>query len=527
MGAPRGRNASLWVIAALVITALAIAGWRLDALDWNASALVPDKMWDVTVAVTLEGHGGPTKVATFVPTGDDRQTVLETSSRSGGFELQTIDQAGGRVAQWHAADVSGPRAISYRYRVVTRAVRYDIDPTINLGDPLGAGVDPSYLAATEAIQSQAPDVEALALKLVPEDGALLGFLRATFDHVQGYKFAAFKGTTDALTALRLGEASCNGRSRLMVALLRNRGVPARLVGGLILTHGSKRTSHQWLEVFLGGHWLPFDALNHHFASLPARYLALYRGDEALFTHSQDIKFAHLFTMDSDLIPRAELKGTGRSMGLWAAFATIGVSLDLLTLIMMIPIGATVVTLFRNVLGVRTFGTFLPALVASAAHHTGLWWGLVGFIGLIVVVSIGRKILGRLELLHSPQMAVLLTTVIAGMLGVSWLGVELDLRNLARVSLFPVAILAITSERFALMEIEEGAAVAWGTMLRTAVVIGFCYLTMNSLSLQIVMIGFPELLLVIIAINIWLGRWMGLRLSEWVRFRSLITPKAVS
>lgn len=502
----------------------AILGFRrLQALDFDVSALVPDKVWDVEVSMSLTGHGDAVRVATYVPMSERRQTVLEASSRAGAFELQTLDRDGGRLAEWQAQALEGPQQISYRYRVATRAVRYEIDPTIRVGDPLASGADAQWLEATDDIQVEAPDVAALAARLVPDDGSLAGFLQAAFDHVQGFGFQPFKGTTDAVTALRLGEASCNGRSRLLVALLRNRGVPARLVGGLILEPGSKRTSHQWLEARLGGHWVPFDALNRHFATLPANYLALYRGDRVLFTHSRDIGFRYAFRMDSDLVPRAELRGEGAATGLWATFATIGVPLELLTLIIMIPIGATVVTLFRNVLGLRVFGTFLPALVASACHHTGFWWGMVGFVGLIVVISLTRRMLGHLELLHSPQLAVLLTAVIASMLGISYLGVELDLRDLARVSLFPVAIMAITSERFALMEIEEGSLKAWTTLARTVVVIGCCYLTMQSLSLQILMLGFPELLLVIVAIDIWLGRWMGLRMSEWIRFRRLILP----
>lgn len=37
---------------------------------------------------------------------------------------------------------------------------------------------------------------------------------------------------------------------------------------------------------------------------------------------------------------------------------------------MLPLGALVVVLFRNVIGVPTFGTFLPALIAAAAGGRG-------------------------------------------------------------------------------------------------------------------------------------------------------------
>ena len=199
-------------------------------------------------------------------------------------------------------------------------------------------------------------------------------------------------------------------------------------------------------------------------------------------------------------------------------------MELLTLIIMIPLGALVVVIFRNVMGLRTFGTFLPALIAAAARNTGFLWGTIGFCLIIVLVSLARRGLRRMELLHSPQLAVLLTLVIGMLLMLTLLGARLGLAGLAKVSLFPVAILAITAERFALMEEEDGSWLAWQTLGQTLLVVFFCYLTMSSLSLQILMLAFPELLLVIMALDIWLGRWVGLRLSEWLRFRRLIWPR---
>ena len=46
-------------------------------------------------------------------------------------------------------------------------------------------------------------------------------------------------------------------------------------------------------------------------------------------------------------------------------------------------------------------------------------------------------------------------------------------------------------------------------------------SVSSLALQVLFLGFPELLLVVIALSLWLGRWTGIRLREWWRFRSLL------
>jgi hypothetical protein len=82
-------------------------------------------------------------------------------------------------------------------------------------------------------------------------------------------------------------------------------------------------------------------------------------------------------------------------------------------------------------------------------------------------------------------------------------------------------LAITAERFALIEVEQGLRKAGFITFNTLVVISAAYFVMDSLFLQSMILAFPELLLVVIALNLWLGKWIGMRVSEIYRFRKLI------
>jgi hypothetical protein len=76
---------------------------------------------------------------------------------------------------------------------------------------------------------------------------------------------------------------------LFLALARNAGVPGRLVGGVILETGQKKTSHQWLEIYVNGYWIPFDALNNHFTFPPENYMELYKGDAFLLNQVMEVK----------------------------------------------------------------------------------------------------------------------------------------------------------------------------------------------------------------------------------------------
>ena len=84
---------------------------------------------------------------------------------------------------------------------------------------------------------------------------------------------------------------------------------------------------------------------------------------------------------------------------------------------------------------------------------------------------------------------------------------------------------VSAERFFLTLTEKGAAPAGKELAGTLVVMLACFAVMSSLALQVLLIGFPEVLLWVVAANIYLGRWVGLRLSEYLRFRPVLTPGA--
>ena len=384
-----------------------------------------------------------------------------------------------------------------------------------------------HLGATAMIQAEHPEIVALLDQIAPAPRTIDRTLRAIFDYTQNrIEPIPFKGTTDALTALRLGEGSCNGKSRLFAALARRAGLPARLVGGLILGAGAKRTSHQWVEVWVNGIWIPFCPLNSHYAEIPARYLRLYTGDESLFTHTANINFDYLFSIRRRLVSRETLDESGgappwATAKLWALFSRIGIPLYLLRILIMLPLGATVTVIFRNVVGLRVFGTFLPALIAVACRGTGLFWGLTGFALILTLVGLIRMVLDRMNLLHTPKLAVMLTLVILAMIGLSATAVSFGMADLAYLSLFPIAVTTLTTERFAITVQEEGWREAITVSAQTILVVAACYLIMESVALQSVFLAFPELVLMVLALDLWLGRWMGLRLTEYRRFGALL------
>jgi len=523
MSSARTRSHRLTIFVLLAIATVLVTS-KVARGNFRASDVLPDREIHVAYEIRLDGHHEEARVRTFLPSSDDRQTIVDESTEAGRFREHIETSGRNRTVSWSAPDVPDRATIRRTFTVRSRAVRHDVD---------GALVPPaSYpdsvmeqLRPEAAIQVDSEEIAAVATRIGADRGPTITRLRRIHDRVRELRRRPFKGTTDALTALRLGEASCNGMSRLFVALARHVGIPARLVGGLIMSPGRKRTSHQWVEAWIGGHWVTFDPTNDHFAELPSRFLRLYYGDEVLFSHTADVNFDYAFVVSDTLVPSATARGWFPAINVWALFDRLGLSFALLRTVLMLPIGALVVVLFRNVIGVPTFGTFLPALVAAAAAQTGPFWGVVGVLVVVACVAVVRRAFARLELLHSPMLAILLAAVTTTMLATSLIAERLGIERLTYIALFPIAVLAITAERFYLSLTEKSLAVAAKELIGTLFVMLGCYVVMSSLALQVVVIGFPEILLVVIAADIYLGRWVGMRLSERIRFGRI--PPAIA
>ncbi len=503
---------------------LAAGIYKITVLDYRLGDILPRRQYQVTYDMTLDGHGGTARLRTFLPQSDERQTISAEANSSPGLQFTNALEGANRVAVWSGTDVKDATHVLYRFATLLRPLSYSLDPGLEVPPFYPASVA-AYLRPEAEIQVDAVDLRAALVRLGADRGPLPERLRRIYDFSSGLAAKPFKGTTDALTALRLGEASCNGKSRLFVALARAAGIPARVVGGLVLNAGRKRTSHQWVEAYVAGHWVPFCPTNHHFAELPGRYLTLYRGDEVLFTHTADINFDYAFATTVTMVPSPNVLASFRVLNIWALFARLGLPFAILQTVLMLPIGALVVVIFRNVVGMPTFGTFLPALIAAAANETGALWGVVGLLVVVASVALVRFLVQRLKLLHSPTLAILLAAVTLSMLTTSLVAEKLELLRLARISLFPIAVLAISAERFYLSLAEQGFKAALKEMAGTVVVILSCYVVMSSHALQVLVIGFPEVALFVIAADVYLGRWVGVRVSEYLRFRHLLWSRS--
>ncbi len=509
-------SAFLVVLAGAIIAAKVIYGGH------NINPEVSKHLWRVKTVINITGKGERAKVRMTLPQDNIHQIIYNEHFENAEmvFYIRERPLTGNRIGFWRNELLEGSKSIQYSFSAQLKKNVYAIPPSYNIPKSpkktypaeMQVWVDPSTL-----IQSQDPAVKQHLKNAVGKERNASRAMRNIFDFVRGeVKYRSEKGSKDAKEALKKLEADCGGQARLFAALSRAAGLPSRLVGGLIMESGIKSTTHVWVENYIAGEWVPFDTVNNHFAETPANYVELYRGDYPLFKHVGLSKFQYFFVIGPERIPPVDNP--------WSLYVLPIHFQNFIKVLLLIPLGALVVAVFRSVIGVPTFGTFAPILLALAFQEISLFFGLLCLVGIIFLGWVFRTVLDHLKILVIPRLSLIVTLVVMLVLVMVVVFYHLGQQRILFITLFPMIIMTWTIERYSVIQIEDGTRAALRTALGTAIVAIAAYYLMGIHMLRVFLFAFPELLLVIMALLLILGRYTGIRLTEIVRFKEIFKIK---
>lgn len=199
----------------------------------------------------------------------------------------------------------------------------------------------------------------------------------------------------------------------------------------------------------------------------------------------------------------------------------GVPVNSIILILMLPVIATILAFARQVVGIKSFGLVTPAMTTLSFLVMGLQYGLIVFVTIVLSGTITRSVLRRLRLLYLPRMALVLTSVSLSLLLLLGLGVANNQNAVLSFSIFPALILTILAEEFIAAQFKLGVRSALTLTAWTLVLSTICYFIVSSEIFRTSILSYPEIILLTIPLNIALGQWGGLRMTEYFRFRELL------
>ena len=209
------------------------------------------------------------------------------------------------------------------------------------------------------------------------------------------------------------------------------------------------------------------------------------------------------------------------IAVWVQAIESQVSVAALNAILVLPLIAFFLVIMRNVIGLETFGFFAPLLLALAFLTTGLGWGLLIF-GIVIGIGGGlRLVLQRLRLHLVARVAILIAVVAVSMAGLTVIGAQFGIGALLHVGIFPMVILANMIENFTNTQMERGTREALRLTLNTLLVALVSYLFIENTDLRPLVLAFPELLAVVVGLELLIGCWRGMRLVEYIRFARVL------
>lgn len=509
------------VSAALISAGVAFFLYKVLVLGYPLTTADSPATYRVDFVVTAGGQDARATVDIPLPRSSSSQTLLSEAVRSNRFRFSIGEEDGDRRARW-TGKLEG--TVTFRYEVT-----FAIKPVQRVLPPQEARtVYPksisAYLTASPGIQSADPTIGTLARELLLDGNDKVKLARDIYQFVaREVAPVRTRANMDAVSVATEGQGNALGRARLFCALARREGLPCRVLMGIVLSSTAQDRFHYWNEAYVGDGWTPFDVVNGSSERLPANRLVLSTNApevpvDAEGTDTLSFRFDVQPEIETfaDLVQRRVATSPHLIDQLSPLFLPVQ-SQTTLRFLLLVPLGALAMSVLRNVVGLRTFGMFMPVLIALAFTHTGLAWG-TAFLALIVSFALlSRLWIQRLYLLLAPRIAFTLTLVVLLMLGLMLAAERLGLPA-AGVGAFPFVIMTMIVERISVSLEEEGVQNTLRRIGSTILAIYMTYAVIQARALQTFFLVFPESLIVILGLLVIVGRYTGYRLTEIARFR---------
>jgi len=503
-------RAHLYSVAAfLSAVGLAIAGYKVSAFDFPLVPGTITNSWQIEVQARFTANGGPAKLTLQAPSLSDRFGQIDLTLVAPGYGITTSPDGDNQRVIYAVRKASGPQLLYLRVLIDRSPRARDTSRDPSPEPPGRSEREGAELAAAQSLASaalaQSSDAVSLAAMVY----------RRLFEEPRG----------DAARLLLGSDSSPSAIARVAAEIVRLARTPAREVHGVSVQQERRHARFvHWIEVHDGTRWVSVHPPGANPEGL--RYLVPWWRGSSPFVSVQGghgLKTEITVSRSYDRAIRAALQRERAFDKKLVEFSLFGLPLqaqDLFRTVLVIPAGVLLLVFLRNVAGFKSFGIFMPVLIALAFRETGLLWGVI-FFG--VVVGLGllvRLYLERLKLLLVPRLAAVVIFVILILAGVSVLSHRLGFDRGLSIGLFPIVILTMTIERMTVIWEERGPGEALRQTSGSVIVGALCYFVMRWPLIEHLFFVFPELLLVVLALTLLIGRYSGYRLLEVIRFRVL-------
>ncbi|MEI8067985.1 MAG: 7TM domain-containing protein [Candidatus Shapirobacteria bacterium] len=203
----------------------------------------------------------------------------------------------------------------------------------------------------------------------------------------------------------------------------------------------------------------------------------------------------------------------------------GVSTNTIVLLLLLPLIATLVSVLHYVVGVTGYGIFMPTMIAITFLATGIFGGLLLFAMILLISVCSSFILKKFKIHFWPARAISLLFISLGTFGLMILSSFTKIVDISRISIFPILFMILLAEESVRTQLVKSKKEARNLMAGTLVLAIIGAGIMKFEWIQGVVLNSPELvILIVLIINLIVGNYTGMRLTEIQRFKRAIREK---
>jgi len=493
------------LIISLFIIGMSLFFYRHIALDVPFTDTETVNSWMVESSLRFTAdHNVPVKASFIIPYMPPYFAILDEYFVSHNYGVTTNLSGYNRQTVWSLRRASGEQSLYYR------AIFRETDNNDFILSK------PPLVKVPVLQDNQKSAVDTISAQVRQSSADILTFAQGTIKELN---------KKDGNSKLLIGnDFSDDNVIKAAVTVLNQAKIFAMPVKGIYLSQQNKAEFKSFLVVYNDKEWYYINPRTGG-AGFPKNFLVWQYGSDPTFAVSGAKKPSFSLTVSPtpiNALTIAKTRGIQTdSQMLRFSLLQLPVNVqETYKILLTVPIGAFIILLLRNLVGLKTFGTFMPVLIALAFRETHVLWGISLFVIIVSFGLLARFYLDQLHLLLVPRLAAILTVVILLMIFITVMSQNLGLESGLSVALFPMVILTMTIERMCITWDERGAGEAIKSGIGSLIAAVIAFIAMNYPPLQYLVFAFPELLLVLLALILWFGQYRGYRLFELFRFKVL-------
>ncbi len=213
----------------------------------------------------------------------------------------------------------------------------------------------------------------------------------------------------------------------------------------------------------------------------------------------------------------------------------GLEKSIIIILLLLPVVATLIGIARHLLGMRSLGIYLSLIITFIFFKigyigntiysdwlTGLKYGLPLVAIIFTATLLCYFSFKKLAIHYYPKLSMVIIGVTAILLLVIMALGSLNIKNFVNIDAFTLILIVGISEKYFSTLTRKDLKTTIFISIESVLVSAICYLLISWQPFQDMLFAYPYLIILLMPINYFIGKFTGLRLSEYLRFWGILT-----